>query len=73
MIERLRITLADKYSKTRLREDIFGSYTGTGLHGVPQVAHKGLVFWVIAAGQLNEALEDTKPTYITNPEMLSCF
>lgn len=57
MIERLRLNLEDKESETR--KDIFSSYTGARLHGISQIAHKGLVLSVVAAGQLSEALAKT--------------
>lgn len=51
-----------KWEKPKATCGFIGSYTGTRLHGVSQITHEiaGLVFCLIAAGQLSQALERTQ-------------
>lgn len=60
MTGRLQISLGDRCWETGIGGDILASYAGTGLHGVSQIAHEGLVLSVIAAGQLSEALAEAQ-------------
>lgn len=46
----------------RQRVGVAASYAGARLHGVSQIAHKkaGLIFCLVAARQLSQALEGRK-------------